>query len=45
LLKALNIIVNETLEDGSDNQQAMFALLDAIEEKIDAAEKAIERPE
>ena len=44
LLKTLNFIINEVMEDGDDHQQMMFALIDATNEKIDAASKAIEAP-
>jgi hypothetical protein len=41
-LKTLSFVVNEALQDGSDEQQMIFSLIDTIEEKLDAAEKAIE---
>ena len=42
LLGALNFIVNEALQDGDENQEMIFALLDAISAKLDLAVTAIE---
>ena len=44
LLGALNFIVNEALQDGDENQEMIFALLDAISAKLDLAVTAIEAP-
>jgi hypothetical protein len=45
LLAAMNFIVNEVFEDGDDNQQHLFGLIDAITATLDEAIKAIETRE
>ena len=42
LLKTLNFVVNEALPDGDDTREMLLTMIDAIEAKLDEAEKVIE---
>jgi hypothetical protein len=44
LLAVLNFLVNERLEDDSDEQLQIFAMIDAIGDKIDDVIKMVDTP-
>jgi hypothetical protein len=44
LLAALNQLVQHFFEDGDDRLEPLFGVIDAIRDKIDAAEKMLEAP-
>jgi hypothetical protein len=41
--EALNQVVQQFFEDGDDRLEPLYGLIDAIRDKIDAAEKMIEK--
>jgi hypothetical protein len=42
LLAVLNFLVNEKLEDDSDEQREIFVLIDAIGDKVEAVGKMVD---